>query len=96
MARRWTTFPSRREFTGKVSFTQNLWGFKRAQSQRCDLKVGATMKRVEGRARLGGEIFRLSGDWEHGIVSPPGNRDTTEFPDHDLRDGCTSARSAGK
>ena len=27
-----------------------------------------------------GRIFRLSGGWEHGIVSPPGNRDTTEFP----------------
>jgi hypothetical protein len=25
------------------------------------------------------KIFRLSGDVEHGIVSPPGNRDTTEF-----------------
>jgi hypothetical protein len=25
------------------------------------------------------KIFRLSGGEEHGIVSPPGNRDTTEF-----------------
>src|ERR1700757_2859465 len=25
------------------------------------------------------KIFRLSGGLEHGIVSPPGNRDTTEF-----------------
>ena len=43
-----------------------------------------------------GKIFRLSRGMEHGIVSPPGNRDTTEFPDHELRDRCTSARSTGK
>src|SRR6266481_8943389 len=41
------------------------------------------------------KIIRLSGDWEHGIVSPPGNRDTTEFPHHFLRGGCTSARRTG-
>jgi hypothetical protein len=31
------------------------------------------------------KIFRLSGGEEHGIVSPPGNRDTTEFPHHSFQ-----------
>src|SRR3979490_1319099 len=33
------------------------------------------------------KIFRLTGDVEHGIVSPPGNRDPTEVPHHIVETG---------